>query len=63
MYLKPKSLCHCGHTGDGPYSDHLGNGPQAGHGACLKCDCVKFLWSKFLWGYVLHRKRKLQKKP
>lgn len=45
----PKSLCGCGHSGDGPDSDHRDDyGPDVspGHGRCLVkgCGCTKFSW-------------------
>lgn len=42
----PKSVCQCGHTGDGANSEH-DDSLQAGHGACFECECVKFTWTKF----------------
>lgn len=46
--LVPKSFCQCGHTGDGPNSEH-DDTVQAGHGACKAsdCDCPKFSWARF----------------
>ena len=40
----PKSVCTCGHLGDGSDSDH---GPFDGHGACRVegCDCQQFTWA------------------
>lgn len=46
----PKSVCGCGHTGDGAKAQHLGYG---GHGACNatpldgrnECQCAKFTWA------------------
>ncbi len=57
----PKSVCTCGHTGDGEGSDHLdfivverGGGikvkfdlPDKGHGCCSKCTCRQFIWKKW----------------
>lgn len=42
----PKSICVCGHTGDGPGSFHAGT---IGHGFCLSvgCKCPKFTWDRF----------------
>jgi len=50
-YKGPKSICACGHTGNGPDSDH-GNpkgewGELApGHGCCSVpgCTCTQFTW-------------------
>lgn len=49
-YPAPKSICQCGHNGDGPDSNH---GGLLGHGACNMpgCDCKKFMWKKFLIGF------------
>lgn len=47
----PKSVCTCGHSGDGPNSLHSDrvNGVSPGHGACLmeSCPCQKFTWHSF----------------
>jgi hypothetical protein len=42
--VSPKSVCCCGHVGDGPASMHAG---IIGHGACTirGCKCQKFTWS------------------
>lgn len=49
----PKSMCRCGHSGDGENSQH---GPSTnvhgtvlaeGHGPCKHCDCTKFTWADF----------------
>lgn len=42
----PKSVCSCGHTGDGPLSAHH-NDLEFGHGGCLRrgCDCERFVFS------------------
>lgn len=42
-FAGPKSLCACGHTGDGEMSCHAG---LIGHGMCLSpaCGCAKFTW-------------------
>lgn len=49
----PKSKCECGHTGDGPESQHLGIAPRAGHGACTVdgCGCERFRWAGWLNGH------------
>jgi hypothetical protein len=45
---KAKSICTCGHTGDGDFSQHA-DLFQAGHGACLVpgCECEQFSWKSF----------------
>jgi hypothetical protein len=42
----PKSICKCGHTGDGANSQHAGELAR-GHGSCLApdCKCEKFSWA------------------
>lgn len=57
---QPKSLCRCGHTGDGPGSVHLDILTQPGHGACIYqgCKCRKFTWREYtLHGHALKRKK------
>jgi hypothetical protein len=46
---KAKSLCSCGHTGDGEGGDH-GDTLAFGHGPCLVpgCSCRHFTWVKWL---------------
>lgn len=55
----PRSKCRCGHTGDGPQSEHdifegyiriPGFAGEEGHGACHVpgCDCKHFRWNTFL---------------
>lgn len=50
----PKSICTCGHVGDGANSEHAGN---IGHGKCKKkgCACVNFTWA----GWTDYFKQKL----
>lgn len=52
-FLKPgaKSVCHCGHTGDGLKSQHADR-LAAGHGACKVpgCKCEAFTWKAFIVG-------------
>ena len=43
----PKSMCRCGHLGDGPYSDHEDLYVDRGHGKCKKCGCEMFVWKSF----------------
>jgi len=46
---RPKSICTCGHTGDGPNSQHADR-YGLGHGACKVegCNCKQFTWDKFI---------------
>lgn len=41
----PQSWCICGHTGDGPNSEHADT-VEPGHGKCIhsSCPCSKFTW-------------------
>lgn len=43
----PKSVCYCGHTGDGANSQH-DTAPRSGegHGECTvaTCGCTRFTW-------------------
>lgn len=50
----PKSICTCGHHGDGNVSWHAGSGPARGHGRCLHagCNCQKFTWKNWAPAYV-----------
>lgn len=43
----PKSVCLCGHTGDGMESQHEDT-MSPGHGPCKLCECRKFTWAKYL---------------
>jgi hypothetical protein len=47
----PRSVCACGHTGDGPDSQHEAGtlSLAEGHGACTVegCDCDRFAWKAF----------------
>lgn len=45
----PKSMCGCGHTGDGPNGDHKPRFAE-GHGACTVagCTCRQFTWARWL---------------
>ena len=51
-YKEPKSVCACGHPGDGPDSQHTG---VNGHGACFHagCKCKQFTWSRFTAAFTL----------
>jgi hypothetical protein len=47
---RPKSLCGCGHTGDGPNSQHdVTEFGVDGHGPCAvpDCTCLKFSWARW----------------
>jgi hypothetical protein len=51
----PASICACGHTGDGMYSQHSNHGAaQDGHGACIAegCACLRFRWERFRIPYM-----------
>jgi len=43
-----KSVCLCGHRGDGSAAKHAG---LIGHGPCTVpgCTCPKFSWGRFIW--------------
>jgi len=45
-HLAPHSICTCGHTGDGPDSDHSSSRLVLGHGRCTVpgCQCQQFTW-------------------
>lgn len=55
-YKGPKSVCACGHAGDGQGVARDAAGGHAvplhagtiGHGACMyaKCRCIKFTWAR-----------------
>ena len=49
-YRAPRSLCTCGHSGDGDLSAHTaGFVGSPGHGTCYisNCGCKQFTWSSF----------------
>jgi len=53
----PKSVCTCGHTGDGPFSQHHSNHEfSLGHGACrvMNCPCAKFTWKGWTREFELY---------
>jgi hypothetical protein len=48
----PKSICACGHVGDGRESQHEGTVPglvDNGHGRCLEggCPCTRFTFKRW----------------
>lgn len=57
----PKSICVCGHSGDGPNSYHADNAFVLGHGPCSCCDgCVKFTWARWSAHYEVVTGRRTQ---
>ena len=48
MKHKAKSVCVCGHVGDGEHTAHFDTF-QFGHGACKVegCDCQQFTWARW----------------
>jgi hypothetical protein len=43
-----KSVCTCGHTGDGTGSEHFNEEQHGnGHGACRICGCQQFTWRRW----------------
>ena len=58
-WFNPKSICACGHTGDGGNSQHL-DGLQRGHGRCKVdgCNCAQFTWV----GWTEHAEKMLSLK-
>jgi len=46
VFVGPKSICKCGHLGDGIQSDHE-DLINVGHGKCKVCDCKMFIWRGF----------------
>ena len=65
-WLTFKSICTCGHTGDGTGSEHRSLAEAGdGHGACRHgdCGCTQFSWRRWTvtfgaaLGRVLHTRR------
>lgn len=52
----PRSLCVCGHSGDGAHSQHKDT-VQGGHGKCKVkgCACDKFTWIAYTDMFVAKR--------
>ena len=50
LFTEGKSLCTCGHVGDGEDTPHRG---LIGHGACTVpgCSCLKFTWRSWTPAY------------
>ncbi len=53
--IVPRSICECGHTGDGENSEHdpepypgYPEYDEPGGGSCTKCDCKQFTWAGWL---------------
>lgn len=55
--VNPRSLCICGHSGDGGHSYHAGVLGVLGHGACTfeDCACSKFTWAGWSVSYCFFR--------
>lgn len=62
----PKSMCVCGHSGDGAHSDHSNDSPVfmrkpvvIGHGRCKmkKCECERFTWKAFTLPFEMALKK------
>jgi len=49
FFPKAKSICECGHSGDGSGSAHGDRILGLGHGRCLVpgCSCTQFTWKGF----------------
>lgn len=45
--MTARSVCVCGHTGDGTDSEHE-TIAAPGHGKCTQCACDKFTWLGFM---------------
>ena len=48
-YRIAKSMCSCGHPGDGEKESV--HGGVIGHGACAVCNCARFTWAGFYASY------------
>ena len=48
VFVGPKSICQCGHLGDGEGGDHEDGIFLKGHGRCKICDCSMFQWKRFV---------------
>jgi|PlaIllAssembly_1097288.scaffolds.fasta_scaffold14217_4 hypothetical protein len=57
----PRSFCVCGHTGDGPNSEHEDTNLESGHGPCKECMCERFTWERFAVWYDILMERRTQK--
>lgn len=54
VFVGPKSICTCGHTGDGENSEHhILNDMILGEGHCdvPNCPCERFTWARFTKKY------------
>lgn len=45
-----KSMCTCGHIGDGPFTAHADTELETGHGKCMidGCKCKRFKWGEYI---------------
>jgi len=62
----PRSLCTCGHTGDGLRSDHVDLDLfDLGLGRCRApgCPCNRFCWHSYLKPYQKYLATKLRPHP
>lgn len=48
-FVGPKSICFCGHTGDGNGSEHHDETLVKGHGGSGKCRIKGCLCERFTW--------------
>jgi hypothetical protein len=63
-WLKPRSVCKCGHTGDGLNSEHADRVAE-GHGECKvsNCGCFQFTWDGFTPEYMSHMNQHMDDRP
>lgn len=64
-YQGPRSICKCGHTGDGVDSEHDSiiheevSEWEPGCGECNICGCRGFKWVAFTDEFIAYRKEKM----
>ena len=56
-FYGPKSICTCGHTGDGIVSQHHNDPFAPGHAECKvkDCLCAKFTWKEYTTEYKKYK--------
>jgi len=68
-FPEPRSYCACGHTGDGPQSQHAPiafahpnalRGEGAGQCTVRDCPCKRFTWTCFRPEYLRHNRPRNQ---